>query len=92
MDKTAVIKLDYKFFETCGANSLIGLIANEFQSIPNKVLLLFPAPSLNWHRQNTGPYLVIQPSHVVACFSKDLVWLMTNGCEVTIDVYTLDPT
>ncbi len=70
------------FLETAGAHSLIGEITKNFNGvIPSSLEIKFPTGD------GDTPNLLITQSHSFAMICADVVWLMQNNIDVSIEQY-----
>ena len=82
------IRLDKTFFETCGTNSLEGLLVSEGATEPQPILLLFPQTSLGWRQGNNGPDLYIVPEFVPMVLIDSILWMIRKGYTISTEFVT----
>lgn len=68
-----------------GSASLIGRIPIAESGLPKRVVLVFPQTTLGRRREH-GPKAVVLMEYNIPCLVADVVWLIRNGVDVSVEM------
>ncbi|MCI0564857.1 MAG: hypothetical protein MN733_40845 [Nitrososphaera sp.] len=93
------ITLDNSFMETCGSNTLSGLLLKQYHDRtghfpsdhPATLTLRIPQTSYSYRDQTNGPDIWIMPEYAIHCLLENILSLQARGVKIVIETFIQDP-
>lgn len=79
------INITKEFLETCGDNSLQGLLLGAGATTPGPITLFFPQTSYAWREKNGGPDIYMLPEFAPYCLLKSVISLIEHGYKISLE-------